>query len=269
MLHLRVGNGSKAARLPGSQGSGQRPKGSQVSCSPPISRASSPILRLGLSHTTYLQTESSVHPECPFVLPRVLKNGSNGSEKIGAVSPYFVADQSPMIFFDPSGSVHDFRPEIRSLITHLRAHSMYFPAFESPFLKMTMTYYTDESARLMKALKSDPAEFMRRCLERVKHEVNRAKEMFIEDSWEKIRAVCETALFEPSHSWVAIDGAFHPNVTRTRLMTHPLALPKFMDDKDMEKLGEMYITFTRAKCADEVLRSFKHYVYVSCAAASC
>jgi hypothetical protein len=106
-----------------------------------------------------------------------------------------------------SGLVYDLRPEIASLITHLRTHSTYFPAFESPFLKMTTAYYTDESERLMKALKSDPAEFMRRCLERVKQEVDRAKEMLIEDSWEKIRTACETSLFGPSHSWVAIDGA--------------------------------------------------------------
>ena len=65
----------------------------------------------------------------------------------------------------------------------------------------------DESARLMKALFSDPAEFMKRCLERVKQEVDRAKEMFIEDSWEKVRVACEMALFEQSHSWVARDGA--------------------------------------------------------------
>ena len=36
-----------------------------------------------------------------------------------------------------------------------------------------------------------------------------------------------------------------------------------MDNEDLEKLGEVYTTFTRAKCADEVLRSFKHYVQVS------
>jgi len=106
-----------------------------------------------------------------------------------------------------SGLAHELRPEIKSLITHLRTHFMYFPAFESPFLKMTTAYYMDESARLMKALFSDPAEFMKRCLERVKQEVDRAKEMFIEDSWEKVRVACEMALFEQSHSWVARDGA--------------------------------------------------------------
>lgn len=109
---------------------------------------------------------------------------------------------------DPSGLAHELRPEIKSLITHLRTHSMYFPTFESPFLKITAAYYTDESVRVTKALKSDPAEFMKRCLERVKQEVDRANEMFIQDSWEKVRAVCETALFEQSHSWVARDGAF-------------------------------------------------------------
>ena len=108
----------------------------------------------------------------------------------------------------PSGLAHELRPEIESLITHLRTHSMYFPALESPFLKITTAYYADESARLMKALFSDPAEFMKRCLERVKQEVDRAKGMFIEDSWEKVRAACEMALFEQSHSWVARDGAF-------------------------------------------------------------
>lgn len=77
---------------------------------------------------------------------------------------------------------------------------------------MTATYYADESARLMKALKSDPAEFMRRCLERVHQEVSRAKEMLVEDSWEKVRTVCEMALFEQSHSWVAVDGASHQTV---------------------------------------------------------
>lgn len=107
----------------------------------------------------------------------------------------------------PSGLAHELRPEIELLITHLRTHSMYFPAFESPFLKMTTAYYTDESARLTKALFSDPAEFMKRCFERVKQEVDRAKGMFIGDSWEKVRAACETALFEQSHSWVARDGA--------------------------------------------------------------
>ena len=105
-----------------------------------------------------------------------------------------------------SGLAHELRPEIKSLITHLRTHSVYFPAFESPFLKMTIAYYTDESARLMKALFSDPAEFMKRCLERVKQEVDRAKGMFIEDSWAKVRVACEMALFEQSHSWVARDG---------------------------------------------------------------
>ena len=73
---------------------------------------------------------------------------------------------------------------------------------------MTAAYYTDESVRLMKALKSDPAEFMKRCFDRVKQEVDRAKDMFIEDSWEKVRATCEAALFDQSHSWVAKDGTF-------------------------------------------------------------
>ena len=109
---------------------------------------------------------------------------------------------------NPSGLAHELRPEIKSLITHLRTHSMYFPAFESPFLKMTTAYYADESVRLTKALKSDPAEFMKRCLERVKQEVDRAKAMFIQDSWERARAACEIALFEQSHSWVARDGTF-------------------------------------------------------------
>lgn len=169
---------------------------------------------------------------------------------------------------NPSGLPHDLRPEIKSLITHLRTHSMYFPAFESPFLKMTTTYYADESARLMKALKSDPVEFMKRCLERVGQEVGRAKEMFIEDSWEKVRTGCELALFEPSHSWVAIDGMYFQSVVRVFLMPPPTALPKLMDNEDLEKLGEMYRTFSRVKCADEVLRSFKHYVQVSNATAS-
>jgi hypothetical protein len=47
------------------------------------------------------------------------------------------------------------------------------------------------------------------------------------------------------------------------LIPLPLALPKLMDDEDLEKLGEMYTAFTRVKCADEILRSFKHYVHVS------
>lgn len=115
----------------------------------------------------------------------------------------------------------------------------------------------------MKALKSDPAEFMRRCLERVKQEVDRAKEMCIEDSWEKLRAVCEIALFEPSHSWVAIDGALSHITTYIHLTQLSLALPKFMDNQDLEKLGEVYTTFTRVNCQDELLRSFKHYVNVS------
>ena len=84
---------------------------------------------------------------------------------------------------------------------------MYFLAFESPFLEMTTAYYTDESARLMKAMKSKPAEFMKRCFERVKQELDRAREVFVEDSWEKVRDACEAALFGQSHSWVARDGA--------------------------------------------------------------
>jgi len=144
---------------------------------------------------------------------------------------------------------------------------MYFPAFESPFLKMTAAYYADESARLMKALRSDPAEFMRRCFERVKQEVGRTKDMFIEDSWEKVRATCEAALFDQSHSWVAKDGTFS-GASHTPFSPLPPALPEFMDNEDLEKLGEVYTTFTRAKCADEVLRSFKHYVQVSPESAS-
>ena len=167
-----------------------------------------------------------------------------------------------------SGLMHELRPEIKSLIAHLRTHSTYFPVFEDPFLKMTTIYYKDESARLMKALKSDPAEFMKRCLERVRQEVDRAEEMFIEDSWNKVRTVCEMALFEPSHSWVAIDGAPRQSIARVDLIQLPLALPKFMDDEDLENLGEVYTTFTRVGCADEVLRSFKNYVHVSYVSAS-
>ena len=117
-----------------------------------------------------------------------------------------------------SGLAHHLRPEIKSLITHLRAHSTYFSTFEDPFLKMTTNYYTDESARFTKALKSDPSEFMRRCLERVRQEVDRAKEMFVEDSWEKVRAACEMALFEPSHSWVTIDGDFFFGTSRAFIL---------------------------------------------------
>lgn len=125
----------------------------------------------------------------------------------GYGSPDFTVYHAHDLFYH-SGLAHELRPEIASLITHLRTHSVYFPVFESPFLKMATAYYTDESVRLMKALKSDPAEFMKRCLERVKQEVDRAKGMFIEDSWGKVRNACEMALFEQSHSWVARDGAF-------------------------------------------------------------
>ena len=181
---------------------------------------------------------------------------------MGTAAPDFMVDHADYLVH-PSGLAHDLRPDIKSLITHLRTHSIYFPAFESPFLNMTTAYYTDESPRLMKALKSDPAEFMKRCVERVKQEVDRAKEMVIEDSWEKIRAVCEMALFEQSHSWVARDGAFCLDIGHILLTLVLLALPKLMDDEDLKKLGEMYTTFTRVMCADEVLRSFKHYVHVS------
>lgn len=115
----------------------------------------------------------------------------------------------------------------------------------------------------MKALRSDPAVFMKRCLERVKQEVDRAKEMLIEDSWEKVRATCEMALFSESHSWVASDGTLYQSITSILLIPTLLALPKLMDNEDLEKLGEVYTTFTRVKCVDEVLRSFKHYVLVS------
>ena len=166
-------------------------------------------------------------------------------------------------FFHPSGLPHELRPEIKSLITHLRTHSMYFSAFESPLLKTTTTYYADESERLTKALRSDPAEFMKRCLERAKQEVDRAKEMFIEDSWEKLRAACEMALFDQNHSWVARDGTSCHSISCILFTPAPLALPKLMDNEDLEKLGEVYTIFTRVKCADEVLQSFKHYVHVS------
>ena len=41
--------------------------------------------------------------------------------------------------------------------------------------------------------------------------------------------------------------------------SHPIppALPEFMDNEDLEKLGEVYTTFTQAKCTDEVLRYTK------------
>ena len=162
-------------------------------------------MRPDLSHTTYSPTEPSVRLEYPSASVRVLKNGFSGSEKMGMGSPGFTADRADT-FVHPSGFAHELRTEIKSLVTHLRTHSMYFPAFESPFLKMTTTYYEDESMRLMKALRSDPAEFMTRSLERVKQEVDRAKEMFIEDSWEKVKAACEMALFDQSHSWVAREG---------------------------------------------------------------
>jgi len=180
---------------------------------------------------------------------------------MGTASPDFMIDRADGLVH-PSGFAHELRPEIKSLIAHLRTHSMYFPALESPFLKMTTAYYTDESARLMKALKSDPAEFMKRCLERVKQEVDRAKEMLVEDSWEKVRGTCELALFEQSHSWVARDGAPCQSTACIPLTPALLALPKFIDDEDLEKLGDVYTTLTRVKCVDEVLRSFKHYVHV-------
>ena len=171
--------------------------------------------RAGLSHTVYLRTGSSVHPECLSASARVLKNGSNGREKMGITS---LCCGRPKADDYVSVLVHDRRPDVKSLITHLRTHSTYFPSFEDPFLKMTTNYYTDESARLMKALKSDPAEFMKRCLDRVKQEVDRAKEMFIEDSWKKVRAACEMALFESSHSWVAIDGTFCQSILSIHLI---------------------------------------------------
>ena len=225
------------------------------------------MTRLDLSHMTYSRIESSVHPKYPSALGRVLKNGFSGNEKMGIASPDFTVDHTDD-FAHPSGFSHELRPEIKSLITHLRTHSMYFPAFESPFLDMTSAYYMDESARLMKALKSDPAKFMKRCFERVKQEVDRAKEMFIEDSWEKVRGACEMALFDQSHSWVARDGTFYQSIALVLLTPAPLALPRFMDDEDLERLGEVYTTFTRVRCADEVLGSFKHYVQVGQTVAS-
>ena len=54
----------------------------------------------------------------------------------------------------------------------------------------------------------------------------------------------------------------------TPLISTPLALPKLMDNEDLQKLGEVYTTFTRVNCADEVLRSFKNYVQVSKAVSS-
>ena len=102
-LHLRVGNGSEAAYLSRSHKPGERPEGSPVSYfTRSLSKAKPLMACPGLSHTSYLRTESSVRPECPSASVQASKNGLNGNEKMGELS-CFVVDQRVITWLMPAG----------------------------------------------------------------------------------------------------------------------------------------------------------------------
>jgi cullin 4 len=101
---------------------------------------------------------------------------------------------------------HELRSDISHLISHLITHEKYASVFESFYVDMTESYYSEESRRISIAMKSDPAEFMIHCIGRVQDETQRSKDILLESSWELVRSTTERSLLQNQLSWVAMQG---------------------------------------------------------------
>lgn len=130
------------------------------------------------------------------------KNGSTGSARTGP----FVYSATIEDLLIPHRMGHELRPQIMELISHLISHDQYSAAFESFYVDTTKAYYKEESTRMAKEMKSDPAGFTIHCISRVKEEVQRADEMLSEATCSLVRATVESALVENRVAWVASQG---------------------------------------------------------------
>lgn len=101
---------------------------------------------------------------------------------------------------------HEARPQIAEFISHLTKHDRYPTSFESFYIDATKAFYEDESSRMAKEMKLDPAGFTIHCIARVQEEVERAEEMLPEATLSLVRATVENSLIEHRVTWIASQG---------------------------------------------------------------
>ena len=108
----------------------------------------------------------------------------------------------PLIY---SSAEHAARPDIRSLIRHLRIHAQYNAHFESPYLRRLREYYTDQAKRRSGPL-DDPLTFLNYCATKRNEEDSRARAILPDSSWDAVEATTERSLLLDRLDWLADGG---------------------------------------------------------------
>jgi cullin 4 len=100
---------------------------------------------------------------------------------------------------------HKKRAVIPALISHLHTHTQYQQLFEDPYLRHTKSYYDDESLLLVQK-SEDGSVFQLAMSQRVQEEVQRAKDVLPEASWELVRSAVMEAWLGDRLEWLAKAG---------------------------------------------------------------
>lgn len=105
---------------------------------------------------------------------------------------------------------HPLRPTITALIARLVHHAHYTTAFETYYLDLTTSFYTAESTHQAESLTAE--KFLVHCQARRDEEMERAKAVMPEKSWEGVMDKTDRALLGGRLEWLVKDGAYFVRV---------------------------------------------------------
>jgi cullin-4 len=154
---------------------------------------------------------------------------------------------------------------IPSLVAHLMTHSHYQQIFEDPYLKELSTYYVRESQGLAAKHADNGAAFINEATVRLEKEVERAKDLLPSGSWAVVRRETQEALFGQQLQWLAKTGEqrLFDLLFANGYECHITALSKWMDNRDLKGLAQIYQIFIQVQGTKILCNAFKEHVEAS------
>ncbi|GJE92100.1 cullin-domain-containing protein [Phanerochaete sordida] len=141
-------------------------------------------------------------------------------------------------------AVHEARPLIVALVSQLQRHGLYHDILESFYLTKVHDYYVEEARKLRETLQPD--EFCRHAGDRHDEEVERARDVLLESSTQRVALETDTALLTAHLDWIA-KGSMEP-------------LMDGGESPALEHLHRMYLLFSAVGGIKVLLAAFKAYV---------
>ncbi|OBZ79494.1 Cullin-4 [Grifola frondosa] len=138
---------------------------------------------------------------------------------------------------------HELRDIIPILIDHLITHGQYTVLFETHFIDLTHSFYTEESTARAEALKDNARGFLSHCEARRTEEIQRAKDALPQQSWSVVIDTTDRALLKGRLDWLAKE-----------------ALGPLMNAKNDASLAKMYMLFARVDGLQVLRETFKNHI---------